>query len=121
LWEGGHELENIILQILLPEIAIASCIIEGDLDSSLEQIDLPDHIVEEGDDLDAAILVSFELEKSGGGEELLALARQSGGDIDELVVVDPLGLVIGLRDVLLQQVPQILQVFLLQHLTRLIL
>ena len=77
--------------------------------------------MEEWYDFDAAALISLKLEEGGGREELLALSWQTRGNIDELIIIDSLSAVVGLRHILLAQVPQLLEVFLLEHFAGLVL
>eukprot|EP00352_Strombidinopsis_acuminata_P004334 CAMPEP_0176395408 /NCGR_PEP_ID=MMETSP0126-20121128/43387_1 /TAXON_ID=141414 ORGANISM="Strombidinopsis acuminatum, Strain SPMC142" /NCGR_SAMPLE_ID=MMETSP0126 /ASSEMBLY_ACC=CAM_ASM_000229 /LENGTH=55 /DNA_ID=CAMNT_0017768273 /DNA_START=844 /DNA_END=1011 /DNA_ORIENTATION=+ len=55
---------------------MSSRIIQRNLNTSLEEINFSDHIVEEGYDFDAAEFVSFELEEGRTAEELATLGRQ---------------------------------------------
>ena len=59
--EGDKQsVENIVGREELNE---ACSVVEGNLDPGLEQIDFSDYVVEEGHDLNAAVLVSFEFEE----------------------------------------------------------
>ena len=62
LGECRHQLEYVVLKVLLFEVAVARGVVEGDLDAGLEEVDLANHIVEEGHYLDPAVLVPFKLE-----------------------------------------------------------
>ena len=74
--ESWHKFENVVLKIFLLEVPIASRVVQGNLNSGLEQVDLPHDVVEEGHDFDSPVLVSFELQESRAREELAALWRQ---------------------------------------------
>jgi len=87
----------------------------------LEKVDFADNIVEEGNDLDATEFVSFKFEEGARSEELAALCWQQCGNVHKLVVVYALVLVIRLREVVFQQMPQLLEVFLFEHLCCLVL
>ena len=63
-------------------------------------------------DFDSSILIALEFEKSGCCEELLAFSWQPSGHVYELIIIDPLGAVVGLRDILLEKVPQLLEILL---------
>lgn len=75
LRERWHELEDVILQVLLFQVAVATRVVKRDLDACLEQVDFPDDVVEEGDDFDATKLVTFKLQESARAKELAALRR----------------------------------------------
>lgn len=76
LRKSWHKFENVILKIFLLEVPIASRVVQGNLNSGLEQVDLPHDVVEERHDFNSPVLVSFELQESRAREELTALWRQ---------------------------------------------
>ena len=73
--------------------------------------------MEERYDLDSAELITLKLQEGRRGEELAAFRRQTLRNEDELIVVDALCTVVWLRQMLLEQVPEVFQVFLLEDLT----
>ena len=97
LWEGGHELKDVVLKVFLFEVAIATRVVQWNLDARLEQINLTHDVVEERYDLDSAELITLKLQEGRRGEELAAFWGQALRDEDELVVVDALCSVVGLR------------------------
>ncbi len=66
LHEGGDEFEDVVLEVLLAEVAISDGVVERDLDTGLEQVHLAHDAVEEGQDVDAAVLVSVEFDERAG-------------------------------------------------------
>lgn len=77
--------------------------------------------MKEGNNLDSSILIPLELEESGTREELSAFGCKHSRHIHELVVVDALSAVLGKRDVLFQQIPELFQILLVEHLRCLVL
>jgi hypothetical protein len=96
-------------------------VVQRDLNPSLEQVNFPDNIVEERHDFNSAELITFKFQKSACCEELSALWRQLRRHKHELIIVNSLCLVVRLRQVVFQQVPQLLKVLLLQDFRGLIL
>jgi hypothetical protein len=72
--------------------------------------------MKERNDLNSSILISLELEESGAGEELSAFRCKHARHVHELVVVDALSAVLRQRNVLLQKVPKLFQILLVEHL-----
>ena len=72
--------------------------------------------MKEWDYLYSSILISLELEESGACEELSALGCKHARHVHKLIVVDALGAVLRQRNVLLQQIPQLFQILLVEHL-----
>lgn len=77
--------------------------------------------MEEWHNFNTAKLVSLEFQKSGCSEQLAAFSWKQCGDINELIVVDSFGLVVWLRQIIFKQVPQLFQIFFLQHFCGLVL
>lgn len=99
LWECGHQLKNVILKILLTQVSKAVRVVKRDLNARLEEIYLADYVVKERYNLDAAELVSLELQESTGGEELTTLGRKQLRDKHKLVIIYPLGSIVRLTQV----------------------
>lgn len=66
--------------------------------------------MEKRHNLDPSEFVPFKLEERRRREKLAALRRQLRRHEHELIVVDALGAIVGLRQVLLEQVPEALEV-----------
>ncbi len=77
--------------------------------------------MKEGNNLDSSILIPLKLEEGGTREELPAFGRKHARNVHKLVVVDALSAILGQRDVLLQQIPQLFQILLVKHLRCLVL
>jgi hypothetical protein len=75
LRESRHQLEDVVLKILLFKVTIATRVVQTDLNACLEQVDFPDYIVEERHDLHSTEFIPFKFEESTCGEELTALWR----------------------------------------------
>lgn len=71
--ESGNQLENVVLQVLLPQVPIPDRIVKTDLNPSLEQVHLPNDRMEESNDVDSPVLVPIELQKRRRAEEMSAL------------------------------------------------
>lgn len=74
-------------------------VVKRDLNARLEEIYLADYVVKERYNLDAAELVSLELQESTGGEELTTLGRKQLRDKHKLVIIYPLGSIVRLTQV----------------------
>jgi hypothetical protein len=61
LWEGRHQFKNVVFKILLLEIAIATAVVERDLNARLEQVYLADYIAEEWTNFNATEFVTLKL------------------------------------------------------------
>ena len=121
LREGRHEFEDVVLEVLFAKVPVASCIVQGYLNARLEQVHLAHDVVEEWDDLNAAVLIALKLQERRRREELLALGRQLRRHVYELVVVDTLRAVLRMRYVFLQQEPEALEILSFEHFARLVL
>jgi hypothetical protein len=115
LRECWHQLEDVIFEVFLFEVSVARAVVERYLNSGLEQVYLADNVVEEGHDFDAAEFIALKFEEGATGEELTAFGREDSRYVDELVVVNALGPVVGLRQVLLEEVPQSFEILLLEN------
>lgn len=78
LRECWHQLEDVVFEILLSQVAVATGIIQADLDPRLEEVHLPDDVMEKWCDLDSAVFIALKFQEGACSEKLLAFLRQLG-------------------------------------------
>lgn len=108
--ESRHHVVDHVLDVFLAQISVSQGVLQGQLDHSLCQIDVPDALVEERHDVYAAVLVPVELEEGRREEEPPALDLHRLGHEAEALVVDALhtAILARLRHVVLQGLPYLL-------------
>lgn len=78
------------------------------MDSCLEQVVFTHDRVEERLHVNPTVLISVEFQESRGAEEVTELQRQLGGDSKEGVIIETFLVIVGRRNVLLEELMELL-------------